>query len=109
MIERINDWATEELVPHLTVLMDLPAEEGLGRLGGSTDRMEAQSEQFHTRVRKGFRDLAEREPDRYLVVDARLSQEEVTREIQRRLRPLLPDPVPQDAEAITGMMPIIKD
>ncbi|MBB4934727.1 dTMP kinase [Lipingzhangella halophila] len=107
-VEMINAWATEDLIPHLTVLLDLPVEDGLARVGGSTDRMESEPQEFHTRVRKGFRDLAERDPGRYLIVDARMSQEEVTREIQRRVRPLLPDPVPQDAEAITGMMPTIK-
>ncbi|GAB3443859.1 hypothetical protein GCM10027570_12450 [Streptomonospora sediminis] len=108
-IEHVNEWATEDLVPHMTVLLDIPPDQGLSRLGGSTDRMEAESEDFHARVRQGFRDLSEREPSRYLVVDARESAEEISREIQRRLRPLLPDPVPQDAEAITGMMPTIQE
>ncbi|KIH97551.1 thymidylate kinase [Streptomonospora alba] len=108
-IERVNEWATEELVPHLTVLLDIPPDQGLSRLGGTTDRMEAESEEFHTRVRQSFRELAERDPSRYLVIDAREPAEELTREIQRRLRPLLPDPVPKDAEAITGMMPTIKE
>ncbi|MDT0300594.1 dTMP kinase [Streptomonospora wellingtoniae] len=108
-IERVNEWATEDLAPHLTVLLDIPPDQGLARLGGSTDRMEAESEEFHARVRQGFRELAERDPSRYLVVDGRESAEEIGREIRRRLRPLLPDPVPQDAEAITGMMPTIKE
>ncbi|MBB6174977.1 dTMP kinase [Nocardiopsis mwathae] len=108
-IRRINEWATDELVPDLTVLLDVPPSAGLARLGGTTDRIEAESEDFHDRVRSGFRELAESEPERYLVVDGRSPQEEVTRQIQRRIRPILPDPVPQDAEAITGMMPIIKE
>ncbi|MDA2806987.1 dTMP kinase [Nocardiopsis suaedae] len=108
-IARVNDWATGGLVPRLTVLLDLPAEDGLSRLGGGTDRIEAESGDFHDRVRRGFRELADRAPERYLVVDARESQEGVTREIQRRLRPLLPDPVPSDSEAITGMMPVVGD
>ncbi|QBI56101.1 dTMP kinase [Streptomonospora litoralis] len=108
-IERVNEWATEDLAPHLTVLLDIPPEQGLARLGGSTDRMEGESEEFHARVRSGFRELAERDPSRYVVVDARESAEEITRDIRRRIRPLLPDPVPQDAEAITGMMPTIKE
>ncbi|MDA2815053.1 dTMP kinase [Nocardiopsis sp. RSe5-2] len=108
-IARVNDWATGGLVPRLTVLLDLPAEDGLSRLGGGTDRIEAESQDFHERVRRGFRELADAAPERYLVVDARESQERVTREIQRRLRPLLPDPVPSDSEAITGMMPVVGD
>ncbi|GAA4904996.1 hypothetical protein GCM10023405_27610 [Streptomonospora salina] len=108
-IERVNEWATEDLSPHLTVLLDIPPEQGLARLGGATDRMESETEEFHARVRQSFRELAGRDPARYLVVDARESAEELTREIQRRLRPVLPDPVPTDAEAITGMMPTIKE
>ncbi|WP_017618512.1 dTMP kinase [Nocardiopsis gilva] len=108
-IRRINEWATDELVPDLTVLLDVPPASGLARLGGTTDRIESESEDFHERVRAGFRRLAEGEPERYLVVDAQGAQEDITREIQRRVRPILPDPVPQDAEAITGMMPIIKE
>ena len=108
-IARVNEWATGGLVPRLTVLLDLPAEDGLSRLGGGTDRIEAESQDFHERVRRGFRDLADRAPERYQVVDASEPQERVTREIQRRLRPLLPDPVPSDSEAITGMMPIVVD
>src|SRR5690606_27221400 len=107
-IARINDWATAGLMPQLTVLLDLPAEDGLARLGGTTDRIEAESQEFHDRVRRGFLDLAERDAGRYLVVDARGPAEQITREIQRRIRPLLPDPVPQDGEASTGMMPVVK-
>ncbi|MDA0563586.1 dTMP kinase [Streptomonospora sp. S1-112] len=108
-VERVNEWATGELAPDLTVLLDIPPDEGLARLGGSTDRIEAESAEFHARVRKGFRDLADRDPARYLVLDAREPAEEITRAIQRRLRPILPDPVPKDAEAITGMLPTIKE
>ena len=64
--------------------------------------------EFHARVRKGFRELAEQDPDRYLVLDAREPQEKITREIQRRMRPLLPDPVDSSSEAVTGMIPVIR-
>ncbi|MFC7329227.1 dTMP kinase [Marinactinospora rubrisoli] len=108
-IEPINTWATGELVPDLTVLLDLPPDEGINRLGRPADRLESEPLEFHARVRQGFRDLAERAPERYLVLDAQLPPEEVTRAIQRRIRPILPDPVPGDAEEMTGIMPVIKD
>ncbi|MBB6120865.1 dTMP kinase [Nocardiopsis algeriensis] len=108
-IRRISDWATQGLVPDLTVLLDVRPEEGLARLGGAVDRIEAESAEFHNRVRKGFLDLARQDPERYLVLDAREPQEKVTREIRRRVRAFLPDPVPSNAEAVTGMIPVIRN
>ncbi|GAB3211262.1 dTMP kinase [Marinactinospora thermotolerans] len=108
-VARINEWATGGLVPDLTILLDLPVGLGMARHGRPADRLEAEPEEFHERVRAGFRALAERAPERYLVLDAQRPQEEITREIRRRIRPILPDPVPGDAEEITGMLPIIKD
>lgn len=108
-MERINDWATEELVPHLTVLLDLPPEEGLARNSGEHDRIESEPEEFHTQVRSGFRELAARAPERYLVLDARDGEEGIFREVRRRVRRILPDPVPRESEAVTGMMPIIDE
>ena len=107
-IGKISAWATRDLVPDLTVLLDVRPEDGLSRLGGPADRIESESVEFHTRVRKGFRTLAEQAPDRYLVLDAREPQEKITREIQRRIRPLLPDPVDSSSEAVTGMIPVIR-
>ncbi|MBR8743312.1 dTMP kinase [Nocardiopsis sp. MG754419] len=107
-VEEISDWATQGLVPDLTVLLDVRPEDGLARLGGPADRIESESTEFHERVRKGFRALAEAHPDRYLVLDANEPREKVAREIQRRVRPLLPDPVDAGSEAVTGMIPVIK-
>ena len=108
-IQEISDWATQGLVPDLTVLLDVRPEDGLSRLGGPADRIESESAEFHNRVRKGFRALAEQAPDRYLVLDASESREKIAREIQRRVRPLLPDPIDAGSEAVTGMIPVIKD
>ncbi|OOC56578.1 MULTISPECIES: dTMP kinase [Nocardiopsis] len=108
-IRDISDWATQGLVPDLTVLLDVRPEEGLSRLGGPVDRIEGESAEFHNRVRKGFLELAKADPERYLVLDAREPKERTTREIQRRVRSLLPDPVPSSAEAVTGMIPVIRN
>jgi dTMP kinase len=107
-IRGISDWATQDLVPDLTVLLDVSPESGLSRLGGPADRMESESLEFHNRVRKGFLALAKKDPDRYLVVDAGEPQERISKEIRRRVRSLLPDPVPSSSEAVTGMIPVIK-
>lgn len=108
-VSKVNAWATGGLVPHLTVLIDVPPEVGLTRLGGAADRIEAEPLEFHERVRKEFRALAASAPDRYLIVDGTLAQRDLTREIQDRIREILPDPVPQDSEDATGTMPAIRD
>ena len=82
---------------------------GLSRRARSADRLEAEPADFHLRVRDGFRALARAEPARYLVLDADRPAGEVTRDIQERIRELLPDPVPDVAEASTGDFPAIKE
>jgi dTMP kinase len=64
-----NRAATGCLVPDLTLLLDLPPEVGLSRLQ-NPDRMDAQPIEFHRKVREGFLLLAEREPNRWRIVDA---------------------------------------
>jgi dTMP kinase len=82
---------------------------GLSRRARSADRLEAEPTEFHLRVRAGFLDLARRDPGRYLVLDADRPQDQITREIQDRIRELLPDPVPDVAEASTGDFPAIRE
>lgn len=108
-VAKVNAWATGGLVPHLTVLIDTPPEIGLTRLGGAADRIESEPLEFHEAVRKEFRALAAAGPERYLVVDGTLEPGEITRSIQDRVREILPDPVPQESEDVTGTMPAIRD
>jgi dTMP kinase len=74
-VKRLSRWATEDLVPDLTVLLDLSPEVGLARVHGreagiGPDRLERETIEFHERVRTAFRSLAEADPNRYLVLDA---------------------------------------
>jgi dTMP kinase len=108
-IARVNAWAIGGLVPDLTILLEVPTETGLGRLASPADRIEGESHEFHDRVREGFRALAEADPDRYLIVDARRPQREITREIQYRIREILPDPIPAGTEDVTSTFPAIRD
>uniref|UniRef100_UPI00082C26A5 dTMP kinase n=1 Tax=Actinomadura kijaniata TaxID=46161 RepID=UPI00082C26A5 len=108
-IAAVNAWATEGLVPDLTVLLEVPAETGLNRLSEPADRLESEPRAFHDRVLRGFRELAEAHPERYLIVDASRPQQEIRREIQDRIREILPDPVPAAAEDITSTFPAITD
>ncbi|TDE35711.1 dTMP kinase [Actinomadura sp. 6K520] len=108
-IARVNAWATGGLVPDLTVLLEVPPQTGLGRLSAPADRIESESQEFHERVRAGFRALAEADPDRYLILDASRPQAELSREIQYRIREILPDPVPAGTEDATSTFPVIRD
>ena len=105
----LNRWATDGLQPDLTILLDLPPAEGLGRRAPSADRLEAEPADFHQRVREGFLAQAAAEPDRYLVLDATRPPDQLSREIQERIRDLLPDPVPAAAEDNTGSFPAIRE
>jgi dTMP kinase len=108
-IAEVNRWATGGLAPDLTILLDLPPVTGLGRRLSSADRLESEPVEFHQRVRNGFLTLANSEPDRYLVLDASRPEAEVSRDIQQRVRELLPDPVPLTTEENTGSFPAIRE
>jgi dTMP kinase len=75
-VARISRWATESLFPTLTIVIDLPAEIGLGRLK-SKDRLEAQPIDFHERVRHEFLQLASLDPERYFIINGNKSIEEI--------------------------------
>jgi dTMP kinase len=73
-IGRLEQFALEAADwPDLTLILDLPVEEGLkraGARGGGEARFEAQGLEFHQRLRAGYLAIAEREPQRCMVVDA---------------------------------------
>lgn len=76
-LEELNDWATGGLRPDLTVLLDVPADEGLRRRARGPEAERTRFErggrhdpEFHRRVREGYLELAAREPGRWRVVDA---------------------------------------
>jgi dTMP kinase len=93
ILRRLNSFATGGLGPRLTVLLDLSVEEAGRRRGPQPqDRFEAAGSDgaaFHSRVRQGFLDLAQEEPERWLVVDATRSRREVARAVWERVAPLL--------------------
>ncbi|WP_435614274.1 dTMP kinase [Streptomyces coelicoflavus] len=89
-IARINRWATDGLVPHLTVLLDVAPEAARERFTEAPDRLESEPAEFHARVRSGFLTLAAADPGRYLVVDAGQEPEAVTTAVRHRLDQVLP-------------------
>lgn len=88
-IDELNRFATQGVRPDLTVLLDLPAAEGLERArlrGEKEDRMESMENAFYERVRAGYLSLASAEPERFLVLDARLPQMVIAEKIQEEIR-----------------------
>ncbi len=90
-IDSLDAIATRKLMPDLTVLLDLPVRDGLARKRGvdSDDRFGREQIEFHERVRRGFLTLAAREPERWLVVDARQPAAVVTDQIWARVERLV--------------------
>ena len=89
-VEHVNRWATADLRPHLTVVLDLAPQTGLGRFE-ERDRIEGESLEFHQRVQQGFLDLAAADPDHYLVLDARAPVDEIAAAIRERVLGMLHD------------------
>ena len=87
-VARINRWATESLYPTLTIILDQPAEIGLNRIKNA-DRLESESIDFHNRVRNEYLQLASLDPERYLIVDATRSIEDIHKSIIDRVGSLL--------------------
>jgi dTMP kinase len=83
-VARISRWATESLFPTLTIVIDLSAETGIGRLK-SHDRLEAEPLAFHERVRQEFLQISRLDPERYLVVDGTQTIDQIHNEIINRV------------------------
>jgi dTMP kinase len=91
-LRRVTAFATDHLTPDLTLLLDLPAEEGLQRRreDGNWNRLDAYEREFHERVRQGYLAMAAAEPDRWIVLDARQSVEALQVSVQQAVLPRLP-------------------
>ncbi|MET4158840.1 dTMP kinase [Agromyces sp. PvR057] len=91
-VRGLSEWATEGLRPDLTVLLDLDAASARARLDGARtryDRLEAEASEFHDRVRAAYLALAEREPERFLVLDASASVDAIQAQIRARVASLI--------------------
>ena len=91
-VRDLSLWASEGLLPHLTVLLDLDPAVGRERLEASRtrfDRLEAAPDDFHERVRQAYLALAAAEPERFLVLDATRPVDELQQSIRDRVSHLL--------------------
>lgn len=85
-VKAINAWAVADRWPDVVVYLRVDREVARGRLTRSLDRLEQEGEAFHQRVGAAFDQLAEREPDRWLVIDGHRHPDEVSDEVWERLR-----------------------
>ncbi len=91
-VRDLSLWAVGGLLPQLTVLLDLPAEDARSRRntsGTEPDRLEREKTEFFETVRSAYLDLAKSEPERFLVVDASVSVEEMQSQIRARVAGLI--------------------
>jgi dTMP kinase len=91
-VRSLSLWATENLLPDVTILLDLDESLARQRLTSADkvfDRLESEKSEFHERVRSGFLAMAAEEPERFLVLNAAASVEELAASIQARIEPLL--------------------
>ncbi len=94
-LDAINGFSIAGRKPDLTLLLDLDIEQGFQRLeerysaGGSADRFEREARNFHHRVRNGYHTLAEREPERFRVIDAGRAVDEVASRVWNAVKEAL--------------------
>ena len=91
-IRELSLWATEGLLPDLTILLDLDETAARTRLDSARtqyDRLEDEKQDFHARVRASYLELAAAEPDRFLVLEATDSIESISAAIRDRVAALL--------------------
>lgn len=92
----ITQFATGGLIPDLTLLLDIDVAEGLKRrhaarqTGGEWNRLDQLAQEFHQRVYEGYHEMAQREPDRWRIINAMAPLEVVGQHIRQAIEPMLP-------------------
>lgn len=87
-VRDLSLWATDGLLPDLTILLDLDQQQSRQRLDAAQkrfDRLEAEADVFHARVRAAFLSLAAAEPERFVVLDASEAPELIFANVQARV------------------------
>ena len=83
-VYNMNLFATEGMLPDLTILFDIKPEEGLARIAANSqrevNRLDVEKLAFHNKVRDSFHELAKKFPERFVIIDASKSPDEVFEE-----------------------------
>ena len=98
-VHDLQMWAVEDLVPDLTVVVDVSPEEGRRRRGTTHDRLEAEVDVFHDAVREHFLAMARGNPQRYVVVDGAADPQDVHAQV---LGELVQRGLVEDAPEVAG-------
>jgi len=91
-VKNLSLWATEHLMPQLTVVLDIPADIARERRDSDNrvfDRLEAEADDFHERVRQAYHRLADAEPERFLMIDGQRPVDDIHAEVVSRVSALL--------------------
>ncbi|MDE6025136.1 MAG: dTMP kinase [Lachnospiraceae bacterium] len=90
-VYKINEFAIQNVMPDITVHLDLPAAVGITRKKNQAelDRMELETLSFHESVADGYRELAKMSPDRIYTIDATQSAEDIHKLILKKLESML--------------------
>jgi dTMP kinase len=84
-VNQINRFAVGDVLPDLTIVIDVPTEVGMARIrqraSDLPDRMERENIEFYEKVREGYLVLAKGIPDRFFVVDGTLNEDAVEKKI----------------------------
>jgi len=89
VIKNIGKIVTQGCEPDLTFLFDLDVKEGIARINRPKDRIEQRSIDYHNRVRKGYLEIANNEPERVKLIDAEKSKDEIQSIVQEHIDQLL--------------------
>lgn len=90
VVGTVNNIATQNIKPDLTVFLDISPEQGLARKRNAKDRFELEELSFHRRVREGYLKTAAADPEHWLVVDASLPKEKIADIVWHRVSQLVP-------------------
>ncbi|RXR25048.1 dTMP kinase [Oerskovia turbata] len=105
-VELISLWAVQGLMPHVTVLLDLDPAVAAERLQGKPDRLESAGIDFHRRTREAFLRRAAADPERWVVIDATASIDDIQAQIRVDLAARLElTPVVEEAEDTIEALP----
>ena len=91
-VRDLSLWAVENLRPNLTIVLDVPADVARVRRDSTRDvydRLEAEADDFHERVREAYRRLAKEEPERIVIIDGQLPAEQIHQQVIDRVGKLL--------------------
>ncbi len=84
-LDKVGRMAIGNVMPDMTIVLDLPVTEGFNRIGAGRDNIERRALDFHKRVRQGYLDLAESQKQRFITIDARLDVADIHIEVLRRI------------------------